>query len=301
MDTNLNPQPNTPTMPNLNNMSIDSLQSQPEPKKMRGLDPEQVLRLKNTLVNFIIPLICFSSSLLLIALVLYPTYNILPALRQELAANTDKRDQLNTKLEKLKKIVAFKATVDEDSALVNTILSTEPAEPKLLDQVNQIAVNSGLKVLRLAYSGSSKENNVNVSLGAEGNLDQLTLFTESIESAARVVLLDSFRYTQGTDADKNSVLSVSITINAPYLFVQSTAVTDDPIDIDLSSEAFNNLIAKIKAFKVYDFSSLPLPPQEVPAAPAAEGTTSAAPAPTVQGAKSVRKDVVQKKSVTSKK
>lgn len=237
----------------------------PEDKKSKGLNINTEI-IKETLLNFVVPLISFGITFALFIIVIYPSYKKLPELKLELSSKVTIKQTLNTKLQRLNRLVDFKPVVEEDSALVNRILVSEEEVPRLLDQVNQMATNAGMSVTNLSYSygntGSAglsdttqkkTYSSVSVSLGADTNYDQVVLFMHSVESAARFVSIPNFRYSVGASSTGDVELNASFSLDSPYLFVQSSAVTDEPIDLDISSQTFIDFINMIKELKYYEF------------------------------------------------
>ena len=219
-------------------------------------------KIKSTLVNFIVPLIAIVICLVLTFVVIIPALKKKPILESDLKQKQELTAQLDAKTANLKKLVDFKSVVDENSVLVANALVSEAMVPQLLTQIDKIAKESGLTVSRLSYSLSDSSNATNatvtkpsyssitVSLGVSGSYDQLALFFANLENAARLVDVDSFRYTLASSEDTSS-LDISIIVASPYLAVESSAVTDDPINLNMSSKDFVTTINEIKKLKVY--------------------------------------------------
>ncbi|MBI2620607.1 type 4a pilus biogenesis protein PilO [candidate division WWE3 bacterium] len=219
-------------------------------------------RLKDTIVNFLVPLIALGVSALAGVLFVYPGIKQLAALKGEVKLKESLNSQLILKLEKLNTLLDFKETVDEDSGLVSRVLSSEAKVPELLTQIDIISKESGLEVTKLSYSfgdaapGEQKERtyeSVTAVLGVKGNFTQLETFLNTLERSGRVVTVDSLRYALDT-GEGREVLEVLIVLSSPYKFVNAAAVADDPIDLDITSEEFLSLIDKLKALKIYDIS-----------------------------------------------
>ncbi|EKE00378.1 MAG: hypothetical protein ACD_22C00035G0001, partial [uncultured bacterium] len=93
---------------------------------------------------------------------------------------------------------------------------------------------------------------VNVSLGSNGNQNQLIAFLENMENAARLINVKNFRYSMGEDKETGLMtLTISFALESPYLFVESNAVTDEPIKLSISDAKFINDINKLKTLKYY--------------------------------------------------
>lgn len=217
---------------------------------------------KETLLNFIVPLISILATVVIFLLVIRPSIAELPDLEQEVESKTALKNQLQTKLATLNKLIDFRSVVQENADLAENVLAPEPMVPELLTQIDTIAQESGLEVTRLNYSiGSSTSTPapgeeeptysvVNVNLGADGSYEQLVSFMNNLEQSARVVNVDTFRYTGG--ASDTNTLGITFSISSPYLAVESEAVTDTPIDIDVTGTEFVEFMNKMKALRLYE-------------------------------------------------
>lgn len=236
-----------------------------EKKKPSGLSIDTA-KIKGVLLNFVVPLIATGVALAIIIVWIVPSFKSLPKQREELQQKEALRKILSDKLFNLNRMVDFKTIVDDDSNLVNQVLVNEAEVPRLLDEVNQIATDAGMDVTRLSYSyGSGTANiggknapaatysTVSVALGADSSYEQLVLFMKSVEKAARFVSVPNFRYSKSTNTEGSTKLSGSFSLDSPFLFVQSTAVTDEPVDLDISSQTFVSFINMIKELKFYEF------------------------------------------------
>jgi Tfp pilus assembly protein PilO len=221
---------------------------------------QSINKVKSTVVNFIVPLIASAVCLALVFLVIYPSIKKIPELNTEINTARTLGDQLEAKISNLKKLVDFKGAVDENLTLVNDVLVSEPMVPELLAQVDQIAKEAGLDVSTLTYSTGSVSNSdkektsystVTVSIGAKGSYDQVTSFFKILENSARIVNVDSFRYTKSDTEEGASTLDFASTLTAPYLKVESSAVTDDTVNLDITSKGFAEVMSQLKMLKVY--------------------------------------------------
>jgi hypothetical protein len=175
--------------------------------------------------------------------------------------------------------------------------------PQLLTQIDQVANESGLKVTKLNYSfsdpakttaapSSTSEDptkpvipedpykTVDVSLGTEGNFDQLITYLANNENSARLVNVDTFRYTSA-EKDAATVLNISFSLKSPYMKIESKAVTDEAINLSLSDKQFVDTINKIKALKFYNISVEGVKEEFVNQTPeTSQSTSSVTPTPT---------------------
>jgi len=236
--------------------------------------------IKNLLLNFLIPISSLAVTLVLALFVLRPSYKNIPNLKIDLSSKQKLSQQLNQKVKDLELLVDYEQVLSEKSLLVNEALISQPAIPELLAQVDRMVKESGMVISQLNYSSIEEApegiiySSVGIALSTKGSSDQLLSFLKIVENASRLVLVKDFRYSEDRQEGSTSGVSVNFELLAPYLFVTSEAVTDESIDIDVSSTGFQDLTDKLKSLKHYDISPTGL---VVPEAP--ETTPSESPAP----------------------
>ncbi len=247
------------------NIDIDKqVQKSPELDKLNTT----LVAVRNVVINFLIPLSCVVITLVLGVLYIYPKYMEIPSVRAKITAQETLSANLDLKLSNLKNIIDYKEVIIEDSTLVDDVLPSEAKVPQLLTQIDTMAKESGLEVTRLSYayqdtsSTKAKETGapdvsdqtqtyITVNLSVDGTYDQIKAFNSLLESSARFVQVDDFRYTLSNKTESTGELGVTINLSAPYLYVVSTAVTDEPVDLDIKSKLFNDFIAKLKQLRFY--------------------------------------------------
>jgi Tfp pilus assembly protein PilO len=223
-------------------------------------------KVKDTVLNFIVPIVCLVVALLLFVAVIYPTFKRKPLLEKELQNKQALETTLTKKLANLNRLVDFKALVDENSKLVDKALPSSGMVPELLSQIDFIARSSGFDVTKLSYAISKDESGdfgyslVDVSLGATGTYDKLVSFFKLVEGAIRVINVDSYHYVMDTRDLKT--LEMNLVLRSPYLFVDSTAVTDEMVDLDITSTAFTSFVNRVKSMKYYDPLEISKPVEE---------------------------------------
>jgi Tfp pilus assembly protein PilO len=288
---------------------------------------------KNAVINFIVPLICLGISAALGLLVIYPSFNSIAPLKDEIDTQQNLKTNLETKVTRLKDLQSYRSVVKENAELVNKVFVSEASAPLFLDQVNQLALNASFDVTRLATSSAESDTtttpqpnaktasaptneikSLTAALGAKASYEDLIRFLKDQEAASRILDIKDFRYNFRSESEGEGG-TVEISVSGPYMLVESTAVTDEAIDLDVKSRTFTDLIALLKKLKHYDFSGTFTPPAKVvepltenqPADqqtttttnPAGEATGQTTP-PTVQGAKdakNVKEDVKGAKTV----
>jgi type IV pilus assembly protein PilO len=218
-------------------------------------------RMKNIALNFIVPIICILVSVLLFAFIVYPAFTKIPELEQKLSDTTALRDQLREKDAKLGRFIDFKAVIEENSKFVDRVMPADQNVPGLLDQLSQIAKESGLDVTKLSYSLSDTDPNetrptysaVLVSLGVDGTYSQMIEFMKAAENASRVVTVSNFRFNT-VNISGQQLLSFTFIISAPFMKVQSAAVTDEPINLDVTSGDFTAFLNRVKGLRYFEQS-----------------------------------------------
>ena len=214
---------------------------------------------KDAILNFIVPLVALAVCIMLGVVFILPAYKALPDLRVQIGEKTQLRDVLVSKKTALNKLVDFKSVVDENSNLVNKVLVSEPLVPELLNQIDQIVKESGMNVSKLSYAYGGvaedvKYQSVDVSLSNEGTYEQLITFLRNIEDAARIINISTFRYNIDSSEGIDRV-AANFTLVSPYLFVESQAVTDDPVTLDISEQRFIDFINRVKIMRFYEYSA----------------------------------------------
>ena len=238
---------------------------------------------KENILNFIIPLVCIGVSLVIGFFVIYPYFKNAPKVKIEIAEKQQLKQVLEKKVWILKKNAEFKQVLDEGSALVDKVLVSDANVPQLLDEVYQIATNVGLGVTRLNYSyggvavgaettqAGEEFKEVNVGLGGDGSYEQLISLLRDTENAARILYVSDLRYSTGEEGS----LSMNFTIISPYLYVQSTAATDVPVDLDITNPVFLESVNRLKSLRYYEFLNKDIKIIEEEKAEDAEGTEEA--------------------------
>ncbi len=218
------------------------------------------IRLKQTIANFIIPLVALVLSLGLLGLYIYPSLSDIPLLNSELKDRADLSQQLVNKVEKLNNLLDFKQNVDDSNVLVSKALSNEPLVPQLLTQIDQIARESGLAITRMSYAlndtgevdpkiGNYQVVAVNISVA--GNYNQVVTFLTNLEDSSRVINVATVRFT--VDEELGTV-DTNMVLISPYVEVSAQANTDEPITFDITADDFQQMMERLKNLRHYDIT-----------------------------------------------
>ncbi len=218
------------------------------------------IKIKQTIANFIIPLVAVVLSLGLLGLYIYPSLSDIPLLTSELDDRTALAQQLVAKVEKLNNLLDFKQNVDESAVLVSKALSEEPLVPQLLTQIDQIAKESGLSITRMSYALNDtgevdpKVGNyqvVAVNLSVSGNYNQIVTFLTNLENSSRVINVSTVRFTVD---DESGNIDTNLVLISPYVVVSAQANTDEPITFDVTATDFQQTMVRLRNLRHYDIS-----------------------------------------------
>ena len=223
------------------------------------------IKIKSVILGFIVPLVCFVVSVILITLIIVPAIKTFPANTREVNNKQGQINILKNKVEVLEKLVDFKTVVDEDFVLMTTAIPSESQVPQLLTQIDQISNESGLAVVSMNYTMSTVlAGEINVTLTSSGNYDQIINFLSNLERSSRIIELDNLRYGENKDMEGNTTLLVTFVLKSPYLISSSKAITTDPLNLDITDSNFISVLNKIKGLKIYKYSIEDLKYKQVP-------------------------------------
>lgn len=216
---------------------------------------------KDFLLGTGIPVLLFLGALSVVLLLVLPTYKKAKPKSEELSKLIVREKNLDTKIMKLNDLLDFKDVVNEDLKLVNIALPSEDNIPLLLTEIQKISKEAGLAITNLSYSAQSKDPGketsvVNVTLSGKGSFNEVKTFLKTLEKASRLINVSTLRFSsvKGTDPDTlgTSELEISLGLNSSYLFVDSKAVPEEPITVDVRDSSFVTFMNKLKEYKIYD-------------------------------------------------
>lgn len=219
--------------------------------------------IRNAMVNFLVPILALLASVLLVLLVIVPGLSRGPELQTQLSETETLEATLRAKLTTLNRLLDFNNVLDEYVSLFGRALTDEPKVPELLTQIDQIARESGLAVTKLSYSIADAEalgeqalpySVVVVNLGTLSTYDQITTFLSRLEEAARLVDVINYRFSSEISAGEG-IYAGTFILRTPYRFVGGRAVTDVPVNIDITDAGFMRILDKVKALRFYDVTA----------------------------------------------
>lgn len=176
----------------------------------------------------------------------------LPSKRTAVAEAASRRNRLEQKYQQLSNLLSGKSTLYKDQELLLEALPTQDAVPTLMTQVEGLGRLSGVSVSHLGFAlPKEKEEKVSLTVVAAGSPASLRTFLTNLESTSRVIFVNSFRFSQALEKDGTGEVTSTLGVSAFFLPEVEDVSLDRPISLDMTSEVFTKLIAKVKSLRVY--------------------------------------------------
>lgn len=172
-------------------------------------------------------------------------------------------EALTAKKASLDKLTSSSGSSLQLETLVNGVLVNESSVPVVMDQIQQIAGETGVTVVALQFSGSSVAstaagtgNSIKLQASVSGPYQSVQSFLRSIESSGRLLLVSSLKFSSdiaqissaGPVAQNGSYVTATLDINNPYF----SGTVDPNADITaLLAPEFTNLAKVIQNYKIY--------------------------------------------------
>lgn len=186
--------------------------------------------------EWLLPLICVVSSVLLVFLFLYPNTRNIFSCRAEIQSQ---QALLSSRLTPKAQVLAETSPeeMDELLNLLETVIPSFPQEELFLATLENIATSSGVVLEDLEFSQDVKkiedqqEGEVSMNISVKGGFSQVVSFFINLENARRVV-----RVTNIEISGSGGEVSCSAQVEAPYRSIPTyLGRTEEPIE-ELSSK-----------------------------------------------------------------
>lgn len=154
---------------------------------------------------------------------------------------------LNGRKEALDRLATAGSSLANLQSLVDGVLASDPSVPIVMDQVQQIAAETGVSVIALQFSGSVSE--VKVQASVSGPYASVQNFLQSVENSGRLLLVTALHFTSaGASSQNGASVTATLDITNPYF----SGNVDPTTDITkLLSPEFSNLTKTLSAYKIY--------------------------------------------------
>lgn len=138
-------------------------------------------------------------SLILIAVLIWPNYQIFTSLKDEIFLKQNEFDAQEKYFQELKTTSEELKKYEVNLAKVDSILPSDPAVPQFLDFIQKTCSLTGLSIKEVILSGTTKQENVNVKetrikIGLIGNYPQLKNFISVVEKSARLTEIENISF-----------------------------------------------------------------------------------------------------------
>jgi len=240
--------------------------------------------------DMVVAALLFVMSAALLGLVAYPSFSSLSSLKAEADSHNQELDSLTARRENLEALSNISATLDDDLNLVKKAVPDSNEIPALLSQVQQIALESGVSIKTLQYSGSAgsslqaapevqsppasaeedlgapspsegalpspksptSSSKILVQVNVSGSYQQMVLFLKTLESARRLLSFESLRLASDSKEDI-SHMALSTNLTGYY----SPSVSSPNQSMDLKGALFKNIIETLRSYKEYENKEIP--------------------------------------------
>ena len=216
-------------------------------------------RLTNTLVENLYLAVSVVGSLFFVLVLLLPSFSLIPSLRSEIQVKADELKDLKIKSSRLNSLIANQNTLKSNLKLVDIAIPSKDNVPTLMTQIQRISTDSGVTLKALQF-GAASLNTPSVTSGkldksikrvflqaiAEGPYSNLLSFLRNIETASRIITVDTVSF----EANKEDS-SVSSNLGLMAYYVEDPPA-DPSFSLDLGSEELKSVLVKVKTLKVYE-------------------------------------------------
>jgi len=206
--------------------------------------------------------LAFIGGAILLGLAIFQFLSV-PSQRRQVVAYESDLVAARQKSEKLSEILSEVKTVEGNLKVVRQALPVEDDVPTLITQLEQVAKQSGVGVQHLGF-GEGKDaaeegeeeaegvKTISLTAVVDGSYSALQTFLRNLENTSRVITVTNFRFSPAQKKEEEeSVLSVTLGLEAFYLGDVEGVLAEVPLILDTSSKEYIDLIRKVKALRVY--------------------------------------------------
>lgn len=198
-----------------------------------------------------LPIVLLLLGALLLVFVGIPSFNKIRRLQSQIGTEEGRVLILQAKSRKLLDFTDQGTYVDEQAALFEEAIASGSEVPGLLTQVQEISNSCGMEVTALQFGGevSPEEGEeagsqgegvreIRLQFASEGTFRELTCLLEALESAGRLVDLESLSYSTETGEEVASDLISTEAILLSYYIPDPLLVPDNPITFSFSDPTY---------------------------------------------------------------
>lgn len=154
-----------------------------------------------------------------------PTLSTIANLHKQLEDSSFVNQQLAKKIENITSLQAQYFTLEPDFPLVFAAVPESPTVPPLVGQLQAIAQDSSVEVLRAQafevgltnVKATPNAQSYNFSIDVSGTYENLTQFLDAVSNFDRIISLDSVSYNRANETDGSLPFQLSIRGKAYFL------------------------------------------------------------------------------------
>lgn len=216
---------------------------------------------KETLQAYIGPALALVVGFGLVVGLIIPRAPKIPELKKQEKQTQETLAKMAQKSKTLKNLASRKAVLEADYAVMKDALATDSEVPTLVDQVQKIATDSAVAVKSLNFGGEKKDKKAKegsltelaVGISIEGIYDNVLAYLRTVEQAARVLKVNSLRFTATSGEGKNETGNITTSVGLSSYYLPETAKTslESPVPADFESKKYQDLLTKLRNLQVY--------------------------------------------------
>lgn len=218
-------------------------------------------RLTNVFLENIYLGVSVIGSLFFVLVLLLPSLSAIPSLRTQLTEKSTELAQLKLKSARLSSLLDNRETLRSSLKLADFAIPSKDSVPTLMTQVQTITSDSGVLLKALQFGSTSigsagasgrivtdkSVKKVYLQAVAEGQFANLQTFLRNLESASRIVTVDTLTF----EASREGTGSLTSTLGLVSYYVDSLPV-DPSLSLDLESTQLKGVLEQLKSLKVYE-------------------------------------------------
>jgi Tfp pilus assembly protein PilO len=199
----------------------------------------------------------------------------IPKQRRLIAARQETLETLKSKNRALGEVLSRIKTVGSNQELLKQAVPVSDDVPYLMTQLERVGKDSGVVVRHLGFSVAKKSSGadgeeaknetvggakkISLTVVVTGTYSNLLSFLKNLERTSRVITVTNLKFSPATQEEGEAEgLSATIGVTSYYLEEPQQLSIDTPLDLDLSSPEYVDVIKKVKELRVYE-PSVPLP------------------------------------------
>jgi len=227
------------------------------PTKLGGIFNYPLIR------GFGLPILLIGISVTLLLVIARPTLGKVIALQTERATTQNSLSTLAAKIEQLENFASRSEALDDEFKRFNQAVPSESSVPALLTQLQEIANLSGVTITAMQFGGRDIPAEgaaggqgwfeVRVRVTLESGFDSLLKLLKTLETASRLIDVESLQYSARTSQEGGSVLGTELTF-VSYYTAKPVLLPEMPITFSFTDPSFERNSQVLQRLTPYETS-----------------------------------------------